>query len=161
MDIFISLIPLCFIIGFVIALSYKFYVKLVAAIAFPTYLVLYGIEYLLFDNKNLTEKKLYRLNLPKKIAKKTSMNTIASFITIINIYIIDKYILFFNTIKDNDLISKLKKVLFIDYRVVLVIIFLILIIYLMSYSEEIDERTGMEKIVDLKIPSLWKEVIKD
>lgn len=160
MEFIISLIPLSLIIIFFIALLYKFYVKFVAIFAFPTYLVLFSIEYIAFNNKNLAEKKLYRLNLPKRIVKKTSMNTIASIITIINLYIIDKYILFFNTIND-DLINKLKKILFIDYRVVLVIIFLILIIYMMSYFEEIDERTGIEKIVDLKIPFLWKEVIKD
>jgi len=156
-----SLIQLFFVVIFFIVLTYKFYIFCVATLAFPTYLALFGIEYLIVNAKNKTEKNLFRLNVPKKIEKKITMNTIASIITIINVFIIDKYVLSFYTIVDDDFFIKLTKVFAISYIPILVIGFCILIIYSISYFEEVDEKTAKEKIIDLQIPSLWKEVIKD
>ncbi|NUW29568.1 hypothetical protein [Aliarcobacter butzleri] len=56
--------------------------------------------------------------------------------------------------------SNIEKIIYIESRLVYTILILIVFVYTLSYLEEVEEKTRLEKILDLNIPSLWKSIIK-
>ncbi|WP_164469231.1 hypothetical protein [Aliarcobacter cryaerophilus] len=102
--------------------------------------------------------------------KKISMNSCASFVTFIMFFIIYIYILGFKGIEnklrqgiydnDNAIWNDIMQVFIIKPEIVLCLVISIGIIYIVSYFEEVEEKTGMEKVIELNIPSLWKAIIK-
>ncbi len=139
-------------------------------IAYPTYITLFLIEDMLLKKKDLKSKKFFRVNIPKDTMKKISMNSCASFVTFIMFFIIYIYILGFKGIEnklrqgiydnDNAIWNDIMQVFIIKPEIVLCLVISIGIIYIVSYFEEVEEKTGMEKVIELNIPSLWKAIIK-
>lgn len=162
----LSFVPLLLMFFAFIGISYKFYTILVSILSYPTYIALFQIEDMFLKKKDLRNKKFFRVHIPKNIRKKIWMNSFASMVTIIVLTILLKYIMYFEIIinkiiqKTDDINAIIIKGFIVDSTLVYVILGSIAIIYLLSWFEEVQEKTGMGKILDLNIPSLWKSVIK-
>ncbi len=151
-----------FVMLFFIVFLMKLNSIIMAILAYPTYIALLTFEHFSrYNSQDLEKRKFFRLNIPKNNPKKYWMNLIASITTFLSINIAIKIILiiqipdlqinFFKNIFNGTLVS---------YPLSITIILLILIIYSISYFIEIDTRTAYDKIEDLNIPSLWKNIIK-
>lgn len=162
----LSFVPLFLIFFAIIGISYKFYTILVSILSYPIYISLFQIEDMLLKKKDLKNKKFFRVHIPKNIHKRIWMNSLASIITIILFVISLKYIIYFEIIvnkviqRAGDINTFIIKEFIVDSILVYIILGIIAIIYILSWFEEVEEKTGMEKILDLNIPSLWKSIIK-
>ncbi len=132
-------------------------------------LTLFLIEDMFLKKKDLKNKKFFRVNIPKDAMKKISMNSCATLVSFVMFFIIYKYILGFKWIGnnlrqgiyDNNAIwNDIIQVFIISPGILVFLLIFISIIYFISYFEEVEEKTGMGKIIDLSIPSLWKSIIK-
>ncbi|PHO10962.1 hypothetical protein CPG37_00505 [Malaciobacter canalis] len=147
-----------FFVGIYIKLSSIF----MAIMAYPTYIALYAFELALqYKKKDLETKKFFRLNIPSENPKKYWMNFIAMLVTTFSMTIAIQIITivqipqlqisFFKKIFDGSLIP---------YPISITILIGLLLIYLISFSTENDNRAAYDKIESLSIPSLWKTIIK-
>ena len=169
LELLLSFVPIFFLFFFIIALKIRFYSILVSIIAYPTYITLFLIEDMFLKKKDLKNKKFFRVNIPKDAMKKISMNSCATLVSFVMFFIIYKYILGFKWIGnnlrqgiyDNNAIwNDIIQVFIISPGILVFLLIFISIIYSISYFEEVEEKTGMGKIIDLSIPSLWKSIIK-
>ncbi|WP_063651348.1 hypothetical protein [Aliivibrio fischeri] len=134
--------------------------------AYPVYLALFAVEYVLLPSKKSSGKHLLKLNIPKKVMPRNFMNVAATFVTIFMIPNFIKLYEILNGIRNNEISAANG---FINYLMGFesnqllsngLAIFLILIVYIISYFTTFDERSAVEKIETLSVPSLWSGIFK-
>ncbi len=162
----LNFIPLILIFFAFIGISYKLYTILVSILSYPTYIALFQMEDMFIKKKDLKNRHFFRLNISTNIKKKIWMNSFASIVTTIVFIALLKYILYFKIIinqiiQNTGYINNFNiKEFLVEPLLIYSILVCILIIYSFSWFEEVQEKTGLEKIIDLNLPSLWKSIIK-
>lgn len=148
----LSIVLAIFICLFLLGLVIKIISIFITIMAYPTYLALYSFELLLqYKEKHLSERKFFRLNIPKGTQKGLWMNLLAMLNTTLLIGI---FLIFIQSIINFKFVS-------ISYELSFTVIGCLFLIYLISYNvEEVDTKTAYDKINSLTIPSLWKKIIK-
>ncbi len=134
---------------------------LMAVFAYPIYLALYYFE--IMSGKSNGSRKFFSLNIPEGSQKRFWMNFSAFMVALL---IIPNFLKIYSALglsaeaQANVMINiALGSSSFQMWGNILLLLFL-LIIYLISYFTEIDERDPMTNIEELSIPSLWKGVLK-
>jgi energy-coupling factor transporter transmembrane protein EcfT len=151
-----------FLIFFFYGIGLKLVSMLITVVSYPTYIAVYAFEYCLnYKTKNLTERKIFRLNIPKSNPKKVWMDSLASIVTVLSTDIAIKMTDAIENIEFQiDFITKMMNGTLISYYISLPILVCMIIIYVISYSSDIDERTAYKKLESLSIPALLLKQIK-
>ncbi|TMO52855.1 hypothetical protein [Pseudoalteromonas phenolica] len=134
---------------------------LMAVFAYPIYLALFYFE--LMSGKNTGKRKFFALNIPEENPKRFWMNFSAFMVALLIIPNFLKIYMALNLSPEAQSKVMLNIVLGSSNFQMwgnIVLLSFIVIIYLISYFTEIDERDPMTKIEELSIPSLWKGVLK-
>ena len=152
------LIVMCGLFG----IAHKVSSVLISICAYPVYLSLYYFE--IFATKmGMKGKQFFRLSIPRSNPKKFAMNFAA---TLVVLGLLPNALTFYIAVflSPEQQAMSLTSLIFGSSTFQLchngLAIGSVLVIYLISYWVEPDERHPMEKIGQLSVPSLWKGALK-
>ncbi len=155
-----SMCAVVVLIGLLAGIYAKFVSVVIGTLAYPTYLSIYGMEFILAPGKK-KERKFFGFNLPKSGNARYACHFLGMTVTLLLLAPLGWE--FFES-----LTSQEKQIRFIVSAmygrilppvVLLVPLACLVAMYVISWHTEIDSNSPMEKIEALSVPSLWKKAI--
>jgi hypothetical protein len=154
--VLLNIIPVLVFAAFGFAICIKLTRIAFAILAYPIYLALYGLEFVV--------SKIITLTIPEQSEEKHKLNAIAGlaliFMTpnLFNLYIIFSGNSVINPLTIFPLIAHPSSIMSFSNGVALL---LVMAVYFVSSKYPSDTRSPMEKISSLSVPSLWKDIVKE
>lgn len=154
---FVSMLSLCVLFGLFAGVYVKFTSVLTGTLAYPTYLALYGMEFLLAPGRK-SEKKAFGFNLPKAGKSRQFSHWLATFVTLLLLFPLG--LAFWSSLSSPS--AQMEFMLSAMYghllppALLLIPLGCLAGLYGISWYSELDDKSPMEKIEALSVPGLWK-----
>ncbi len=155
-----SMCALAVLMGLLAGVYAKFVSVVVGTLAYPTYLSIYGMEFILAPGKK-KERKFFGFNLPKSVNARYACHFLGMIVTLLLLVPLGWE--FFDSLTAQE--KQLQFIVSAMYGrllppvVLLVPLTCLSAMYVISWRTELDSNSPMEKIEALSVPSLWKKAI--
>ena len=158
----VSMISLCLLLGLLAGVCAKFTSVLIGTLAYPTYLAIYGMEFMLAPGRK-SKKVFFGFNLPKRGNSRQFSHWFATTITLLLLFPLGAsfwHSLTSSAAQVEFLVSAMYGRL-LPPMLLLIPLSCVLGLYALSWFAELDEKSPMEKIESLSVPKLWKSLVEE
>lgn len=156
----VSMLAICFVMGLFAGLYSKFISIVIGTLSYPTYLALYGLQFVLAPGKS-EKRRFFSFNIPKSGDSRLACHFLGSIVTLALYPLGEKVFLAATDLKYQAVFWQgVMEGTLIPILYLLFPLACLLIMYAISLQADIDTNSPMEKIESLSVPSLWKKVVK-